>query len=69
MESIDEVITVTRCTFDGPQDKELTMRYPGESELKVIKSNFEIAGQGLRDAYEKVAIPIRERFDELNSDT
>jgi hypothetical protein len=64
VESIDEVVTVTRCVFDGPQDREVAMRFPGESELTVTESDFEVGGERLRAAFEKAADPIRDRFGE-----
>jgi hypothetical protein len=51
----------------GPEDKGVSMRFPGESELNVRWSEFEGKGERMQREFEKVLEPIRDGFANLNA--
>jgi hypothetical protein len=65
VESIEAVVDVKGCTFDGPEEKEVAMRFPGESNLTITESEFGVGGDRLKEIFERVAKPIRDGLEKL----
>jgi hypothetical protein len=67
VESIDATVEVRDCTFDGPENEQISLRFPGESNLSVNGCDFELGGERLESVFGKLAVPIRDRFGELRA--